>query len=83
MKKVVVDRKEKKKVEVDQDLILAQDQDQEVDLVLMTKIVDQKVAVQNRVEAGVIVLVQEKRKRKRSSMPLTQMKKQSLLVSSI
>ena len=81
MKKVVVDLMEKKKAEVDLDLTLAQDQ--EVGLDLMKKIVDQIVAVQNQVEAGVIVLVQEKRKRKRSSMLLIQMKKQSQLASLI
>ena len=81
MKKVVADLMERKKAEADLDQTLAQDQ--EVDLVLMMKIVDQIVAVQNQVEAGVIVLVQEKRKRKRSSMLLIQMKKQSQLVSLI
>lgn len=81
MKKVVVDLMERKKVVVDLDLDLAQDQ--EAGLVLMKKIVDQKVAVQNQVEAGVIVLAQEKRKRKRSSMLLIQMKKQSQLASLI
>ena len=81
MKKVVADLMERKKAEADLDQTLAQDQ--EVDLVLMMKIVDQIVAVQNQVEAGVIVLVQEKRKRKRSSMLLIQMKKRSQLVSLI
>ena len=81
MKKVVVDLMERKKVEVDLDLDLTLAQ--EVGLDLMKKIVDQKVAVQNQVEAGVIVLVQEKRKRKRSSMLLIQMKKQSQLASLI
>ena len=81
MKKVGVDLMEKKKAEVDLDLDLTLAQ--EVGLVLMKKIVDQIVAVQNQVEAGVIVLVQEKRKRKRSSMLLIQMKKQSQLASLI
>ena len=81
MKKVVVDLKERKKVEVDPDQDLAQDQ--EVALALMMKIVDQIVAVQNQAEAGVIALVQEKRKRRRNSMLLIQMKKQSQLASLI
>ena len=81
MKKVVVDLMERKKVVVGLDLTLALDQ--EVGLVLTMKKADQIVAVQNQVEAGVIVLVQEKRKRKKSSMLLIQMKKQSQLASLI
>ena len=81
MKKVVVDLMERKKAEVDLDLDLTLAQ--EVGLDLMKKIVDQKVAVQNQVEAGVIVLAQERKKRKRSSMLLIQMKKQSQLASLI
>lgn len=81
MKKAVADLMERKKAEVDLDLTLALDQ--EVGLVLTMKKADQIVAVQNQVEAGVIVLVQEKRKRKKSSMLLIQMKKQSQLASLI
>ena len=81
MKKVVAALMERKKAEVDRDQTLAQDQ--EVDLVLMMKIVDQIVAVQNQAEAGVTVLVQEKRKRRRNSMLSIQMKRQSQLVSLI
>ena len=81
MKKAVADLMERKKAEVDLDLTQALDQ--EVGLVLTMKKADQIVAVQNQVEAGVIVLVQEKRKRKKSSMLLIQMKKQSQLASLI
>lgn len=81
MKKAVADLMERKKVVVGLDLTLALDQ--EVGLVLTMKKADQIVAVQNQVEAGVIVLVQEKRKRKKSSMLLIQMKKQSQLASLI